>query len=66
MLRVVLPCAGGGLLSGTVAVVNVSILVRVAYVIVVVVGVDVAIRPFASVTPIATPCGTERDTSTKG
>jgi len=66
MLRIVLPCAGGGLLRGTVDVVNVSILVRVAYVIVVVVDVDVAIGPFASVTPVATQCGAERDTSTKG
>ena len=66
MLRIMLPYAAGGLLRRTVAVIDVSSLVRVAYVLVVVVDVNVAIRPFASVTPVATPCGAERDTSTKG
>jgi hypothetical protein len=66
MLRIMLPCAAARLLRRTVAVVEVSILVRVAYVFVVVVDVDVAIRPFASVTPVTTPCGAKRDTSTKG
>jgi hypothetical protein len=66
MLRIMLPCAASGPLRSAVAVVDVSILVRVAYVLVVVVDVDVAIRPFASVTPVATPGSAERDTSTKG
>jgi hypothetical protein len=61
-----LPCAAAGLLRRKVAVVEVSILVGVAYVFVVVVDVDVAVRPFASITPVTTPCGAKRDTSTKG
>ena len=41
-------------------------LAAASYVLVVVVDVDVAIRPFASVTPGAAPGGAERNTSTKG
>jgi hypothetical protein len=66
MLRIMLPRAASGLLRRSVAVVDVFIPVRIAYVFVVVVDVDIPIRPFASVTPVATPSGAQRDTSTEG
>ena len=66
MLRILLPCGAGWLLRRPVAVVDVFIPVGIAYVFVVVVDVDIAISPFASVTPVSTPRGTQRDASTEG
>src|SRR3954452_4259292 len=68
MLRIMLPCAAGWLLRRPVAVVDVFVPVRIAYVfvVVVVVDVDIAVRPFASVTPVATPGGAQRNPSAEG
>ena len=64
MLRIMLPCAAGRLLRRAVAVVDVP--VRIAYVFVVVIDLDIAVRPLASVTPVAAPGRAQRDTSTEG
>jgi hypothetical protein len=66
MLRIMLPCAAGWLLRRPVAVVDVFVPVRIAYVFVIVVDVDIAIRPFASVTPVATPGRAQRNASAEG
>jgi len=66
MLRIMLPCATSWLLRRTVAVVDVFVSVQIVYVFVVVVDVDIAVRPFASVPPVATQGRAQRDTSTKG
>jgi len=66
MLRIMLPGAAGWLLRRPVAVVDVFVPVRIAYVFVVVVDVDIAIRPFASVTPVATPSGAKHNASAEG
>jgi hypothetical protein len=42
MLRIMLPCAAGGLLRRPVAIVDVFVPVRIAYVFIVVVDVDIA------------------------
>jgi hypothetical protein len=63
MLRIMLPCAAGRLLRRSAAVIDVFIPVRIAYVFVVVVDVDITVRPFASVTPVATPRSSKRNTS---
>lgn len=65
MLRIMLPRAAGSLLRGAIAVVDAFVPVRIVYVFVVVVDVDIAIPPFASVTPVATQGGAERDASTE-
>jgi len=66
MLGIMLPCATSWLLRRTVAVVDVFVPVRIVYIFVIVVDADIAVRPFASVTPVATPGRAERHTSTKG
>ena len=66
MLRIMLPFAAAGQLRKPVTTADVGSLIRILYIFVIVVDVDVTVCPSAVVTPATTPCGSERNTSPEG
>ena len=65
MLRTMLPFATARLLRRPIAAADIVILVRILYVFVVVIDVNVAVCPSAVITPATAPCGSEHNTSPK-
>ena len=62
MLRIVLPFAAVGLLRRPIAATDVGVSIRVLYVLIVVVDVNLAVSPSAVITPPATPRSSKDNT----